>query len=160
MKRGPKPTPRAILKLRGSARANKNPNQPVAPAARPTMPTWLHAEAKRVWREWVPQLAKLGIIAKLDRHALAMLCQAWAQYRECEQHVAKHGMTTELLAPNGTVTGTRISAQARELDRLRSYLLKIMAEFGLTPSSRTQIGNAPGTEEMDKLDAFLNRKVS
>ena len=70
-RRGPAPLPTKTLELRRSWRAKKRRNEPKPPVEIPTCPSWLDREAKAEWQRVVPQLKRLGIIAKIDRACLA-----------------------------------------------------------------------------------------
>lgn len=152
-KRGPKPTPRAILKLQGSRLADYNPDQPEPDLAIPRMPAWLLPMAKTKWKELVRELDALGVIATLDATALATFCQAYARYRECETYVSKHGLTFRMTDQQGNEVD-RICDMAREMDRLRDYMLRAHADFGLTPSARTRI-SVSRKPKKDELEKFL-----
>jgi len=45
--RGPPPTP--VLAIRGSWRANRNPDEPQPERGRPRCPRWLDPQAKEAW---------------------------------------------------------------------------------------------------------------
>ena len=59
-KRGPRPTPTAVLRARGSRRADRNPDrlEPEPPPGPPECPAWLNADAKVVWDQMVALLSE------------------------------------------------------------------------------------------------------
>lgn len=158
-KRGPKPTPREILKLRGSRRAGYNPDQPDPPAGRPKMPSGMPDAAKTKWREIVKQLVDLGVVARLDATMLEQFCRAWAHAQTCEQWIAEHGSVFVRRDKEGRIASATTFPQVVELRHLREYIQRTAAEFGLTPSSRTRI-SVVAKPKMDKLDEFLAGQAS
>lgn len=49
-----------------------------APVELPKLPPHLLPEARREWKRIGAELVELGLVAKIDRAALALYCQAWA----------------------------------------------------------------------------------
>ena len=132
-----------------------NPGRrPLNTAAAPTgrkvyCPSWLSDEAKAEWRRVAPELHRRGLLTLLDRTALALYCQAYAQWREAEQVLAERGMTY--------VTNTGNMRQRPEVAIAASAhrAAKAMAlEFGMTPGSRGKVdGGEP--PEPDPFAEFL-----
>ena len=52
---------------------------------------WLPLEAKREWRRIVPELDRIGLLARLDRGVLSTWCASWAQYRQAVELLARDG---------------------------------------------------------------------
>ena len=150
--RGPKPTPTAKLKLHGSWRANLNKHEPKPKTQTPTCPSHLSTEAKREWRRMSPQLKKLGLLAKIDRAALAGYCQSYARWVKAEKEIAK---TSEVVkAPSGyPIQNPWLPVANKALKQVESFI----KEFGLSPSARTRV-EIEKPEEEDELDRLLNRK--
>ena len=143
-RRGPKPTPTAMLKLTGSWRADARKSEPKPKLGAPPMPTWLATEAKAEWKRVVPQLQKLGVITLIDRTALALYCQAWADYHDAVAVVKVEGKTfttpTGYIAKNPLVT---------IMNKARAAVLRLAQDFGFTPSALARLGtphleNPPG----------------
>ena len=145
--KGRPPTPTNILKTRGSWRAKRNPGEPVVEVERPTCPAWMSAPAKRVWRELVPQLEAMRVLARVDRGALARYCTTFSRWREAEIYLADNGSTYEQVNEQFSKDGALLSSTktravqpevrvasecARELGRLEQC-------FGLTPSARSRL---------------------
>jgi phage terminase small subunit len=95
-KRGPVPTPTKVLNMRGSWRAKTRPQEPHAlPSEKPPCPAWLDADARKVWRVLIPQLARIGVLTRLDQHALARYCTLWIRWRKAETMLARNGEVVE-----------------------------------------------------------------
>lgn len=130
-KRGPKPTPTRILKLRGSPLAGRREGELPAESAGEfdaTPPPELAGDALAEWQRLVPILRALGVLTPLDRSALHALCERWEAYTACvklKDSVA--GSWQEEAALSNRLNGA--------LDRW----MKIAAAFGLTPSDRTKL---------------------
>jgi P27 family predicted phage terminase small subunit len=82
-RRGPQPLPANVHRLRGNA--SKKPNAALDGELRPEVdmpsaPSWLWPEARAEWRRLKPELLSNGLVARQDRAALVLHCQAWAEY--------------------------------------------------------------------------------
>jgi phage terminase small subunit len=75
-KRGPRPTPTALLRLRGSPLATKRraATEAKGPAGARDRPEWLDDDAKAVWDQLVPQLAAMQVLSRIDRNAVGRYC--------------------------------------------------------------------------------------
>ena len=133
-KRGPKPTPTAIKKRRGTYRKDRAaPNEPTPEVKVPGCPSILDPEAKREWRRVTKLLAKYGVVSELDRSALAVYCSLWARYWEWEK-VAR--------GPDATEAKKALS----HVEKLGSLLKQYLAMFGLTPADRSRVSGKPPKE--------------
>ena len=144
--RGPKSTPRAILKKRGSHRADQVKNQPTPESGRPRCPRWLSARAKIVWKELLPQLEDMGLLAKVDRFALVRYVTMLDRWEQSEKFIMQHGATypfygKEVDSQTGkkVAVGFKMFPQVKIAKELADQLLRIEASFGLSPSARTRI---------------------
>ena len=88
------------------------------------------------------QLAALGIMTRLDRDALAMYAQAFATWRNAVLEMAKSGPVTKGKAGN-LVKHPHFRIAETAYNQMRQML----AEFGMTPSSRTRISADGGDGE-------------
>jgi P27 family predicted phage terminase small subunit len=138
-RRGPAPLTTPMLKLRGSPRASMNRDEPAPRPGRPRCPRWLDKEAKRAWRELVPELEFMGVLARIDRYALTRYCQLWARWVKAEQFIQKYGETYPLKDENGKVKCFMPWPQAAVIATLSQQMMRLEQEFGLTPSARTRL---------------------
>lgn len=148
--RGRKPKPTAIKQLEGNPGKRPLPQEPVFGSAFPDEPPkWLSQEAKRLWKELVPQLRSIpGLIQCVDVSAVELLCESYAQWREAALILQKEGQT--FTTPNGYVQQRPEVAIAQKNAKL---VKELCAEFGLTPSSRSRI-NLKLPEGDDGFDDF------
>ena len=93
--RGPLPAGDNVRHLRGTP-PKAGAGKPIKPApTAPNPPTWLDREAKAEWRRVVPELDKLGILARLDRATLATYCDAWSRWVQARHVLAESGLIVE-----------------------------------------------------------------
>jgi phage terminase small subunit len=125
--RGPAPRPTKLKVLAGVRPCRINRNEPSAPVGVPDAPDYLDATGKGLWDELAGPLGSTGVLTLADRHALGLLCDTFSRWR------AKPG-------------------DIKVADQFR----KLLAEFGLTPSSRSRI--RVNVEPEDDLDRFMGTK--
>lgn len=80
---GPKPLPDNVRSIMGVAPKKSLNDQvdSVNPDVEiPGCPPHLMPEAVKEWKRITPELVKLNLIAKIDRAALSLYCQAWARW--------------------------------------------------------------------------------
>lgn len=89
-------------------------------------------EARKKWHELVPELTALGIVTRLDRDLLGMYCQTWSELQE----IWRLRETEPLMIT--TAAGNEIQSPLVGMEnRAVARLIRIGAELGLSPSSRT-----------------------
>jgi len=142
---GRKPKPTALKVIQGTYRPDRaNPNEPKPRVVIPPCPKFLQGDARKQYRKTAKKLARIGLITELDDMALAMLCQGWAEYLEATEQVKKSGLLVK--SPNGfPVLNPYLIAANQALKKVRSLL----AEFGMTPGSRSRIQAAATSDESD-----------
>lgn len=139
-RRGPRPTPTAILKARGSWRAKANPDEPPAVPGAPPMPAWPKGDVRRdVWAAVVDQLARLRVLSRTDGNAIARYADALVRWHAAAQHLAEQGETYVVKDAKGNVRDVKAHPQAKVYTQLATLLLKLEQEFGLTPAGRARI---------------------
>lgn len=157
MTRGRKPKPAATRKLGGNA--GKRPLPPeveTGGVVRPPPPRHIRGrKARDLWRELVDELADAKLLTKLDTVALEMLVRTLIGYRAAAADLEARGYIVW--------TETNASRTAREanpalapveypaanpnfsvMNKLGATAAKMLAEFGMTPSSRTRVEPAKG----------------
>jgi len=153
MTRGRKPTPRSLRVLRGNPGKRPLPREPRTARAVPACPAELSDEAKKEWRRLTKELAAAGLVTRLDREALALLCAAYARWAEAEAAIRKYGLVIK--SPSGfPMQSPYLAIANKALDQVRLLL----AEFGMSPSSRTRVHMVPQKDEDDPLEALLRRR--
>ena len=144
MTAGRKPKPTALKLIQGTYRPDRaNPAEARPKPGIPPCPKFLKGEARKQYKKTGKKLLRIGLLTELDDMALSMMCQAWAEYLEATDQVQKSGMLVK--SPNGfPVLNPYLIAANQALKKVRSLL----AEFGMTPGSRSRI-QAAATDEPD-----------
>mgnify|MGYP001218941528 CR=1 FL=1 len=152
--RGRKPKPSVIHKLHGNPSkldlAAREAAEVKPDPTIPTCPDWLDGKARSEWRRVCPELARLGLLTKVDRAALAGYCDAYAELMRARQVIILEGQTYRY---RGRITA-RPEVKIAQAARLQ--VKAFCAEFGLTPSSRARMA-VPGKkdEEEDPLEKAM-----
>lgn len=147
--RPPKPT--ALKLLHGTARSDRVlKNEPHPQIGRPTRPHWLLPEAKREWSRIVPELLRLGLLAKIDRAMLSMWCQCWGMYVEAVRDIRENGTT---FTTEKGYEGPRPSVGV--MNKMIQKMTTLSARFGMTPSDRSRI-SVPVREAKSPFAEFLD----
>ena len=155
-RRGPRPTPTAILKARGSWRAKTRKDEPQPAASIPDPPDWLAPVARAFWDQLVPELAALGLLTRVDGFALARYCQFAAEWLEALKFLQQYGHHLVHKNQEGQVHAIVLHPQNTQLVKLDGTLRKLEAEFGLTPSARARL-TIERPAEADPKDGFAPR---
>lgn len=148
-KRGPAPKPSAIAKLQGNpGKRALNKLEPVSPSVLDiSCPEILQGHARAEWERIAPILLSIGVLKQTDLALLAAYCQACGDWQEAVAWMAENGTTMTLHDDVGRVKSVQVVPQYRIARTAAEQMKRFGAEFGLTPSSRTQIKtDAPQTE--------------
>jgi P27 family predicted phage terminase small subunit len=153
MTRGRKPKPTEAHKREGTFRQDRHAARAKAAAGVPDAPMSLSAEAAKEWKRVVKLLAEAGLVAKLDRSALALYCQSWADYWAAKAIVEKEGWMAV-----GSTGNVIEHPAAKCMQRAWAQCLQAAREFGLTPAARSSIklgGTSKDGEGDDEEAAFF-----
>ena len=140
MPRGRKPKPTAVKEMSGTFEKNpkrRNTKEPTAPPGAPECPDHLNDLAKVEWWYMSSVLDEMGLLSRADRAALEIYCQTFAQWREACDMVAKHGAVIQMKTKAGVQPKRNPFDLIRE--RTGQTCARLLAEFGLTPSSRSRV---------------------
>ena len=149
---GQQPVPTALKILRGNPGHQRiDPREPKIPTADLSEPTDLLDEnGLKEWRRLLPILFPAGLATAADRAGLIGYCDLWSRWIELGRRLRSEGTV---------VTRKGIPAPSRYLGAYLEVFKQLrgcMAEFGLTPASRTRITvNVP--EPKSKVDSFREK---
>ena len=132
-KRGPSPTPTAVLAARGSWLAKTRTKEPKPMTRLGAPPARLDAAAKQVWRAAVKELSSMEVGARPDRATLERYCTATIRYRSAVKILLEQG---ETFSNKGMI---RARPEVGIVNQLSLMLLRLEQEFGFTPSARARI---------------------
>lgn len=93
------------------------------------MPSGLSDDAKKMWREIVPQLLEAESIKKIDAPNLEALCFWWGVFSQCRKQM-------DGIIDYGSMDATRLSGN---LTRAWDAYRRLCDEFGLTPLARIKV---------------------
>lgn len=147
--RGRRPKPTRIKVLTGNpGKRPLNLNEPQPEAIPPECPPELNAAARAEWHRLVAELGPFRILTNLDRAALAAYCGAYALWAEATKALHQHGLMVK--SPTGyPIQSPYLSIANRQAE----IMMRIAAEFGFTPASRSRI-SAPNATEPDLFDSI------
>jgi P27 family predicted phage terminase small subunit len=133
--RGRKPIPTRLKLMAGNpGKRPINHNEPQPAVAFPSCPAELGPVARAEWERLTPELGELGLLTNLDRAALAAYCGAYALWAEATAAIHKYG--TMVKAPSGYPMQSPYIGLA---NRQAELMIRLSAEFGFTPASRSRI---------------------
>ncbi len=140
-RRGPAPTPTAVLKLRGSTLVSKKrlASEVQGPHGLPQCPDWLVDDARTMWDHLIPMLEGMGVLTRIDGNALARYCRLWSRWRKVEEYLDKHGDMYPLKDEQGRVRCVQQWPQVSIAAKLSQQLTRLKQEFGMTPSARSRV---------------------
>jgi len=158
-KRGPAPTPTAMLKLRGSWRADINDSEPQPDPIAPKKPSDMPQEAGIVWDRLVGELEAMHVLTRADGFALELLARTWGKWMEAERKIEEVGSVYPIKNPDGSIKYLQQTPWVAMGRNYGAELNRLLQQFGLTPSARSRITTAVKSEShADPLEALLERK--
>lgn len=158
--RGPKKQPTAKLRIAGSplAKKRKSRGEPEPPVGRPEPPDWLNAEARKIWSRLAVELETTpGLLTKIDGWAVGLLAQKLADVSKLRKMMNRGH---EKFVCEGRQGGTVRNPLAITLRDCERDVLKLLSEFGMTPSARARIEIDFGSGKADdEFEDFLNDRT-
>lgn len=161
MKPGPKPKPDNVHYLNGDP-SKKGASlgllmdslQPEI--ALPGCPTHLLKEARKEYKRITPELIRYGLISKIDRAALCLYLQTWAELVYAESMIKRQmavaekkraeaeAIGEEYLGGDGLVELTKNGNVIYNpywviANKARSNVDRFLANFGMSPASRSRV---------------------
>lgn len=104
----------------------------------PPVPEHLSDEAKAEWERVSKELCSLGLLARIDRAALAAYCECWADWVEASRMCStEDGRDRKVIK---TAAGNFVENPYFSIKKRTAELMhKFAVEFGMTPAARTGI---------------------
>ena len=99
-------------------------------------PDSLCLKAKAFWAEIVPQIEHMGILAKIDRYALARYCELLVLWERVTRFLHDKDCLSQVNARSGTAGSI---PEVSILKGINEQLGKLEAQFGMTPSARENL---------------------
>jgi P27 family predicted phage terminase small subunit len=159
-RRGPRPTPTALLKARGTYRADRaRKNEVKGPSGIPRCPAGLDKAAKKSWNHLIPMLMRMGVLSRADRNAIIRYCTDWSRWNRLQQFLAKNGECYPIKDGNGNIKSLAPFPHATTANKLSLLLTKFEQEFGMTPSARTRIECSGAEDEDETIEEYLEGRA-
>lgn len=143
--RGRKPVPSHLKVLRGTDQpCRMNPDEPKPEPSEMTAPPGLSPAALKEWDRVKKVLAESGIVSVLDTNALAAYCEMYAIWASAIKHLQREGMVVS--SKRGEPMRNPYLKIANDA---HDRMVKMLTEFGMTPSSRTRVSATKKQEKPD-----------
>jgi P27 family predicted phage terminase small subunit len=136
--RGRKPVPTALKLVRGNPGKRPIPETEARPSPDVQMPDWLSRDAKLHWPTIAEPLRAAGLLTALDATALGLYCEAFVLWKDANDKIVKFGPVVKGAA--GYPVRSPFLTIANQQSEL---MLRILVEFGMTPSSRSRVTATP-----------------
>jgi len=120
--------------------------EPTPPPDMPACPDYLNAYARAEWVRVADTLYSIGTLAQIDQTMLAAYCVAYSRWRYAEEDLERMAQTdaSTHAAVIRTKQGNLIqNPMVGVANTARREMQRLAAEFGLSPSARTQIAADP-----------------
>jgi P27 family predicted phage terminase small subunit len=154
---GPPKTPTHLALVKGNpSKRAVNKKEPKPPSGVPPIPKHFDKMGKYWFKRIGEELDAVGVMTTLDGKALELLIEAYTEYRQHCDVLAEEGYTYKTVSATGEEIVKAHPAAVMKSDawkRIRAML----AEFGMTPASRSKVG-AKGPAEADPLEEFLKKR--
>lgn len=135
-RRGPAPTDRNVLQMRGTYRPDRDPGDEPEVAKLlelPAPPDHFGELAAKIWREKAELLVGLELLTEADLGSLEGYCLAHERAIEAEAIVRIEGRTVR------TVQGLKRHPELITAEKARADMRRYEQEFGLTPNARARM---------------------
>ena len=146
--------PRAISVSEASGAFAKNPKRrPTniinADSGLPIAPDFVTADetALKVWNETTDVLKDCGILSRTDTHLLTAYVTTYAEWQKCYIHISVHGHKDE---------DGKTSPESVAMFKLAAAHQKLLAELGLSPSSRARLSVASSSEAKEETTSLAS----
>ncbi|MDA1129587.1 MAG: phage terminase small subunit P27 family [Chloroflexi bacterium] len=137
---GRKPLPSEIKRLRGNPGHRPiNDKEPQPEPRLTTPPSWLNQTAKREYRRMGKYLLKAGLLTELDDTALAAYAVSYSRWREANEQIDATGA----IMPESNGRRAKPSPWVGIASSALKEMVKLMGDFGMTPSSRSGLVVTP-----------------
>jgi P27 family predicted phage terminase small subunit len=157
--RGPAKQPSVVRYVRGDpSKEGFNEKEPKPPLTTLDPPAGLDGLARDKWMDTVPKLVQMGVFTDADRMTWERYCEEYALWVHAKAMVQRHG-DVMIMRPKkeGDPPYMQVSPYASRMDRYSASLLRMEQQYGLTPSSRSQVNIHPSAAD-DPLETFIARR--
>ena len=149
--------PTALHDLQGTGQASRmNALEPVLVNRLPDKPEWIESNkaAEDLYNQVTMYVHKMGVGTEVDGMGLSLLAHQMSLYIEMAKAVHDEGTVITTIGSSGqerTITHPCIA----QMGSTATSIFKIMREYGLTPSSRSNVSVTDEGEPDDKMAQFF-----
>lgn len=137
---GPPPKPNELKALEGNPGKRRLKNSPKPERVLGLKcPKFIGRHGKAEWNRITPELARLGMLTKIDYAALVMYCRTYQKWMEAEEFLVEKGTTYVLKDTAGKIKYIQQLPQVSIAQQCAEYCRKMIAEFGLSPAARSRL---------------------
>lgn len=140
MTKGRKPKPSSLKVIEGNTARRPAKKELKAKAVMPPKPKTLSEAARKVWDEVAPELAELGVLARVDATTLETFCNNLVMMRRLQRFIDENGYSYTTETKNGIMH--RQFPEVGILQKCQTQHRAFMSEFGMSPASRTRLPDA------------------
>lgn len=167
-KRGPAPEPSILKYIRGNpskeALNTKEPTPELLDQLDPPEEIATDELAVKKWRRSVPVLRRMRVFTEADIDAWILYCRTWANWMRAKEKCDQMGRDNVSMEPDPNsmdgklrIKWTQPFSWAVDEKNLATDLRRLQQEFGLTPSSRSQVTIHDNTDE-DPVAAYRQKR--
>ena len=145
--------PIALARLEGNPGKRRLPTEAEevkVESGMPEVPDWLDKDARVEWRRLAPELLAVGLLGKVDRLEMALLCQTASSLAKCQTVLNEKGHTYRV---KGSIRKRPEVAMVHEYTKL---LNSIAGNFGLHPSARARM-SVPGKKSPSPMASLIGK---
>lgn len=168
-KRGPKSEPSILKYIRGNPSKRPLPIDEPTPQLLPKdfeVPHLLEGVAADVWVKTVDTLSRMRVLTEADIPALTRYCIETSLYRKCLEKVRSVGEEYIHWEPDPNrddgklrIKYTQVAPWATQMHRHHNSMLQLEREFGMTPSSRSQVSTTDGqAKQQSQITTFVQKR--
>ncbi|MCE5270831.1 phage terminase small subunit P27 family [bacterium] len=175
--KGRPPVPTKLKVLRGNPGHRPiNHDEPQPPRTIPECPSHLAKDEREIWERVSHKLFDAGILTEVDDLSLSVFCEYFSEYRKLSDQTKKAGVFIKVKNGKETktfvdeATGEKISKEvdrfivqrspvAAARDAAWAIASRILADFGMTPSSRARLKVELEQERTDSYEAYRGKKT-
>lgn len=159
MARGPAPTPKHVLQLRGSKEANYREELGTPVEELPPAPEYLKPAAAAMFTVVCGYTQRMGTLAESDTQVIARYAAVWDRWRTAEEQLKNLDTGyIEVLAPDGSLRFSRPNKWMTQANVSHEQLRQLETVLGLTPADRTRLGYHAEKVVLDPMDELLKKR--
>ena len=146
---GRKPTPTKLKLLRGVDKVQPsriNRAEPEAPTGCPDPPQHLEGRELEAFTWFLDQVDAMSLSSTTWLHAAEIYADSYAKWRQAKEMVERLGQAVVLRGKDGQ-TEIRRNPFSVEAHKYKDQCVRMLAEFGMTASSKSRIVGTNNTQE-------------